>query len=87
MSNEGVIKTDLQAEKASDATKEGSNLMGEAVRSLREEIAGLTKERDQLRQELSRSQTRVDQLETCQETLLARLDALEDMILSALNEQ
>ena len=87
MSNEDVIKTSLQAEKASDAAKEGGNLMGDAVRSLREEIAGLTKERDQLREELSRSQIRVEQLETCQETLLTRLDALEDMILSALTEQ
>ena len=87
MSNEDVIKTSLQPEKASDAAKEGGNQIGDAVRSLREEIAGLTKERDQLRQELSKSQTRVEQLETCQETLLTRLDAMEDMILSALNEQ
>ena len=87
MSNEDVIKTSLQGEEASDAAKEGGNLMGDAVRSLREEIAGLTKERDQLRQELARSQTRVEQLETSQETLLNRLDAMEDMILSALNEQ
>lgn len=87
MSNEDVIKTSLQAEKASDAAKEGGDQMGKAVRSLREEVAGLTKERDQLRQELSNSQTRVEQLETSQEALLTRLDAMEDMILSALNEQ
>ncbi len=87
MSNEDVIKTSLQEEEASGTTKEGGNLMGDAVRSLREEIAGLTKERDQLRQELARSQTRVEQLETSQESLLSRLDGMEDMILSALNEQ
>ena len=87
MGNEDVVKTSLEGKKASDAVNEGANQMGDAVRSLREEIAALTKERDQLRLELSQSQTRVEQLELCQETLATRLDDMEDMILNALNEQ
>lgn len=57
------------------------------VSSLHRDIIRLTNDRDQLHDKLSGSLRSVEQLETVQKSLLAKLDTMEDMILSVLNNE
>ncbi len=75
-------KEDARAMDASDASHELKNELQE----LTQDICRLTNERDQLQEQVHSLKAQNKQLTSNQKQLLERLQAMEDMILGALQE-